>query len=325
MEQETLRLLAKKNLTLEQLAETHPLEWDRVQKEVCKVLETAQTRKISEYAVKTKKHTDLWNKRIKKSGHNAMVIKSALPHLVRGRLSHLAINKYIEAATKKRKRGRGRGKRNISIKAIKEKLGSFLGVFLAIPYKKYLTKERINHPPLSLEKKAFLWKYVTNKPQLLSHAYRNGVYCVYTKELIEKLSKMIEGHAVLEIAAGDGALSQFLGEKSKIIATDDYSWARSISYHKHVENLDAKKALKKYQPKIVLSCFPPAPNNFEKHVFQAPSVELYIVIGSRHSYATGDFGTYKRQKGFSWQASLSLSKLVFPQEIDPCVYIFRRL
>jgi hypothetical protein len=59
-------------------------------------------------------------------------------------------------------------------------------------------------------------------------------------------------------------------------------------------------------------------------VFTTPSVELYVVIGSRHQFAAGNWRTYEEQDAFALEESLELSRLVLPPELDAAVYLFRR-
>jgi hypothetical protein len=54
------------------------------------------------------------------------------------------------------------------------------------------------------------------------------------------------------------------------------------------------------------------------------SVQLYIVIGSRHRFAAGNWGDYHEQSAFSFEEDRELSRLVLPPELDAVVYLFRR-
>ena len=74
----------------------------------------------------------------------------------------------------------------------------------------------------------------------------------------------------------------------------------------------------------MLCSWPPANNDFERAVFNTRSVELYIVIGSRHQFAAGNWATYEQQTAFELEESLELSRLVLPPELDAAVYLFRR-
>ena len=59
-------------------------------------------------------------------------------------------------------------------------------------------------------------------------------------------------------------------------------------------------------------------------MFTTDSVQLYIVIGSEHHFAAGDWQGYDRQSRFEIEHDHELSKLVLPPELNAAVYIFRR-
>ena len=88
--------------------------------------------------------------------------------------------------------------------------------------------------------------------------------------------------------------------------------------------LGAREALARHAPRAVVCSWPPPGNDFERSVFQTPSVELYVVVGSRHRFAAGDHDAYERQADFTGGLDEALSRLVLPPELDPAVYLFRR-
>jgi hypothetical protein len=137
---------------------------------------------------------------------------------------------------------------------------------------------------------------------------------------------MIGARSCLEIAAGDGTLSRFLSETGvKITATDDYSWQHAVTYPETVIRKGAQEALGVYNPEVVICSWPPAGNSFEKQVFRTRGVQLYIVIGSRHHYAAGNWGEYKNQTMFTFSEEETLSRLVLPPELDGAVFVFKRI
>ena len=107
-------------------------------------------------------------------------------------------------------------------------------------------------------------------------------------------------------------------------ATDDHSWSQSVSFPASVVRQDAREALRERAPRVVLASWPPAGNPFERAVFETDSVELYVVIGSRHRFASGDWAAYERQSGFDFAEAPELSRLVLPPEVEPAVYVFER-
>jgi hypothetical protein len=156
-------------------------------------------------------------------------------------------------------------------------------------------------------------------------AESHGIYCFYSKSFIIGLADLINRESCLEIAAGDGALAGFLRRRGvAIVATDNQSWMGKVTYEDDVEMLDAKCALDKYSPSTVICSWPPARNDFEKHVFNTDSVRRYIMIGSRHKLTTGSWVTYAAQKNFTMRRDDRLSVLLLPAEFGGAVYVFER-
>jgi hypothetical protein len=171
----------------------------------------------------------------------------------------------------------------------------------------------------------WFWPLVTQKRLLMPLVQQRGMYAFYSRELILALDQMIDGRKALEIGAGDGCLSMFLNRAGcEIQATDDHSWTQNIRYPESVERLDAVSALAQHQPEVVLCSYPPPKNTFEAAVFATPSVNLYIVITTKHRFAAGDWDAYESQTGFDMQADDKLSRLILPPEIDPVLLVFRR-
>jgi hypothetical protein len=136
---------------------------------------------------------------------------------------------------------------------------------------------------------------------------------------------MIASRSCLEIGAGDGTLTRFLkGRGVEITATDSHGWSQSVAYPDWVVKLDAREALATYKPEVVICSWPPAQNDFERHVFTTPSVQLYIVIGSRHQFAFGNWKDYRQQGIFDLEEDKRLSAMLLPPELESAVYIFRR-
>jgi hypothetical protein len=153
---------------------------------------------------------------------------------------------------------------------------------------------------------------------------RKGIYCFYSKPLINALAELIGDRSCLEIAAGDGTLTRFLAAQGvDVVATDDHSWA-DVTFPPEVRQMDAPKALRAHDPEVVICSWPPAGNGFEQRVFETPSVQLYILITSRHRFASGNWEAYERQTGFEWAEDPALSRLVLPPELEAGVFVFRR-
>ncbi len=183
----------------------------------------------------------------------------------------------------------------------------------------------LERKPVSMFWFRVLWPLVWQRRFLMALVEPKGIYCFYSKQLITRLAALIGDASCLEIAAGDGTLSRFLtAAGAPTVATDDYSWKERVRYSDDVRRQDARKALSSHQPTVVICSWPPADNRFERDVFRTRSVELYIVIGSRHEFGAGNWAAYRDQQNFDFAEDPSLSKLVLPPELESAVYVFRR-
>lgn len=179
--------------------------------------------------------------------------------------------------------------------------------------------------PVSMRAFRALWPLVRQKDFLMPLVEPKGIYCFYSRELVAQLVTLIDGRSCLEIAAGDGTLSRFLGDRgAAVTATDDHSWQQHITYDPAVVREDARTALGSRRPQVVICSWPPAGNPFESGIFTTPSVELYVMIGSRSEFASGNWASYRAQHAFDMAEAPALSALVLPPELDCAVYLFRR-
>jgi hypothetical protein len=179
--------------------------------------------------------------------------------------------------------------------------------------------------PVSLRGFRWLWPMIRRRRSVMPMLMTRGIYCFYSDALIRALAALIGDRPCLEIAAGDGALTTFLAEAGVTIrATDSHAWTHAVTYPATVEKLSAQDALTAHRPRAVICSWPPPGNDFERHVFRTPSVDLYIVLGSRHSHATGDRAVYADPPGFIGRVDDALSRLILPPELDGEVCVFRR-
>lgn len=293
---------------LEALLNRYPKIWEEAAKVLMAAAKTQKTQTLNELAIKSKHTAELWKERMMKSNCNTKVVQSALPNIIKSRMLVLALEQgYLAAAA-----GKTTGKVRFNL------VNGYI-------IQKLLFSHDLVCKPASLRLFKFWWRFITQKKLLMPLVQDKGIYCFYSKELIAELRGLIDNRSCLEIAAGNGTLSRFLSKKGvKITATDDLSWGYAIKYDEHVENLDAKTALTKYQPRAVICSWPPPGNNFERHVFNTKTVELYIVIGSRHRFISGNWEDYENQNNFDWVIDTHLSSLVIPPEGNSAVLIFRR-
>jgi hypothetical protein len=189
---------------------------------------------------------------------------------------------------------------------------------------KLLFEHGLRRKPVSLFWFRLIWPLVWQRRFLMPLVGPKGIYCFYSRRLIKNLAAMVGDRHCLEIAAGDGTLSRFLAaEGVDIVATDDHSWP-DVSFPADVLRQDARKALRAHRPAVVICSWPPAGNTFERDVFKTPGVELYIVISSRHTFASGDWAAYEDQNDFEFAEDPALTRLVLPPELEAAVYVFRR-
>ena len=286
----------------------YPEIWDRAGRELITALKSGRPQTLSEFAAAAKSAAEVWKKRIDKSGGNIKVIESALPHVVKSRMSLLALDRgYLAAAA-----GKVSGKVRFNL------VNGYI-------IQKLLFSRHLTRKPASLRWFKFWWPFITQKRILMPLVQKKGIYCFYTADLIERLSALIGERFCLEIAAGDGTLTRFLKDRGvNAAATDDFSWSHAIEYPETVEKIDARHALAKYAPPAVICSWPPPENSFERHVFLTKSVELYVVIGSRHKFLSGDWEAYHKQKAYDWHIDRRLSAGVVPPELESAVLVFRR-
>jgi hypothetical protein len=294
--------------SLHDLMERYPAEWQVAGRELAAAIEDGSAQNLNDFSLKAKSDLELWKGRIRKSRGNARVLESALPHLIRGRMALLALDKcYLAAAT-----GKTSGKIRFNL------INGFI-------IQKLLFSRHLTRKMASLAWFRFWWRWVTQKRLLMPLVQRRGIYCFYTRTLIAKLAVLIGKRSCLEIGAGDGTLARFLGEAGvRVYATDDHSWSHAVQYPASVEKLDARHALEKYHPQVAICSWPPPKNNFESHVFTTRSVETYVVIGSRYHFASGNWEDYAAQNLFEWSEERRLSACVLPPELESAVLIFHR-
>ncbi len=157
----------------------------------------------------------------------------------------------------------------------------------------------LERKPVSMRRFKLVWPLLWQRRRLLPLVQPKGIYCFYSAQLIDRLATLIGDRPCLEIAAGDGTLSRFLRERGvPVTATDDHSWKHAVTFPADVIRQDAREALRAHSPAVVICSWPPAGNRFEQHVFRTRSVELYIVISSRHTFASGSWDDYRSQTGF---------------------------
>ncbi len=301
----TLKWL-KTNPPLTELCLRYPEQWTAVQQELSTIIEGRVAEELQAYLTSATQVNKIPDSRIRNK-----ISEAELKEIIRSRMAQESIKKLcltLLAADA----GVTKGKLRFNL----------LNGYVA---QKLLFSEGLERKPVSLFWFRLFWPLVWQKKRLMPLVQPKGIYCFYSQPLIKALSSIIASRSCLEIGAGDGTLSRFLENSGvKITATDNHSWKNAVRYPDHVINLDARLALASYNPEVVVCSWPPARNDFERDVFNTASVQLYIVIGSRHQFAFGNWQDYKQQADFDIEEDITLDALVLPPELGAAVYVFRR-
>lgn len=293
---------------LSELCTRYPEVWEHVQREIAEIVTGGTIAELQSYLKQSALQEGMLVKKLQKSGGDRKILEATLLMLVRNRMAHIAVKQHcISEATGVEK---GTIRFNLLNGLIAQKL---------------LFSDGLMRKPVSMFWFRLIWPLLWQKRILMPLVQQEGIYCFYSKPLIEALAGLMKFHSCLEIAAGDGTLSRFLGDAGvNITATDDYSWKREVKYPENVVKMDARQALHTFVPEVVICSWPPAGNTFERQVFRTRSVQLYIVINSHHRFASGNWNDYGEQSGFEFKEEPLLSRLVLPPELDAAVYVFRR-
>lgn len=294
----------KTNPALEDICARYPVEWAAVQQDIAGIVERGNPAELKAYLARLSAPSPA-------PGHRQKSMADNVSQLVRSRIAHEHVKKLCLSllATDA---GVTKGKLRFNL----------LNGYIA---QKLLFSGGLVRKPVSLSWFRLFWPLVWQKKRLMPLVQPRGIYCFYSRELVEALAGMIASRSCLEIGAGDGTLTRFLKDRGvQLTATDNHGWGNAVSYPDWVVRLDAREALASYAPEVVICSWPPAQNDFERQVFDTPSVQLYIVIGSRHHFAFGNWDDYRRQTAFALEEDRRLGALVLPPELESAVYVFRR-
>lgn len=295
----------KTNPSLDELCARFPAEWATVQGDISTIVERGVAEDLKVYLERLSGPDGA------ATGKARQNEASALARFVRNRMAHESVKKLCLSTLAA----------DAGVKSGKLRFNLFNG-FVA---QKLLFARALERKPVSLFWFRLLWPLVWQRKRLMPLVQPRGIYCFYSRELVRTLAKMIDGRSCLEIGAGDGTLTRFLQDQGvRLTATDTHDWETAVQYPEWVVKLDARTALTTYEPEVVICSWPPAQNDFERDVFNTSSVQLYIVIGSRHQFAFGNWKDYLRQKEFELEEDKALGTMVLPPELESAVYVFRR-
>jgi len=289
--------------SLDEMAAQYPDDWAAVQQDISAIVAGGVADELNKYLERLSAPTS--------PGQRQQNLQASLSQYVRARMARESIKKLCLSSLAVES-GAKNGKLRFNL---------FNG-FLA---QKLLFARALERKPASLFWFRLLWPLVWQRKRLMSLVQPRGIYCFYSRELIQAMAHMIASRNCLEIAAGDGTLTRFLKEQGvAITATDNHGWTQAVKYPDWVIKQDAREAVVAHKPEVVICSWPPAQNDFERAVFNTASVQLYIVIGSRHQFAFGNWKDYRQQSAFELEEDKQLSVLMLPPELESVVYVFRR-
>jgi hypothetical protein len=290
----------KTNPTFDELCARYPQEWATVQDDIATIVQRGVPEELKRYL-----------ERLSSKAYRSASQEDILSQFVRSRMAHEAVKKLSLSALAA----------DTGVTGGKLRFNWFNG-FVA---QRLLFARELERKPVSLSWFRLLWPLVWQKKRLMPLVQPRGIYCFYTRELVAELAALVGKRNCLEIGAGDGTLTRFLQAQGvQVTATDNHGWNNSVPYPDWVVKLDACAALNKYKPEVAICSWPPAQNDFERCVFETPSVQLYIVIGSRHRFAFGNWETYRKQQDFELVEDKRLAELLLPPELESAVLIYRR-
>ncbi|MDD2915310.1 MAG: hypothetical protein PHP70_08335 [Gallionella sp.] len=300
----------KTNPSFDELCARYPEEWSAVQQDIATIIERGVAEELKAYLERLSAPAAVQQPFHAKQP-NSKSVQANLSRFIRSRMAHDAVKKLC-LSTLAADTGVSKGKLRFNL-------------FNGYIAQRLLFSKGLVRKPASLFWFRLLWPLVWQKKRLMPLVQPKGIYCFYSRALIEALVAMIGSSNCLEIGAGDGTLARFLKDGGvRITATDNHSWNKAVAYSGEVIKLDAREALSTYTPEVVICSWPPSQNDFERQVFNTPSVQLYIVIGSRYQFAFGNWNDYRKQSLFDLEEDKKLGALLLPPELESAVYVFRR-
>lgn len=200
-----------------------------------------------------------------------------------------------------------------------------LGLVSGWVAQRLLFRRGLERKPVRVLAYRLVWPLVRQRRRVMPLVREAGIYCFYTRELVDRLAGTIGRRPCLEVAAGDGTLARFLRARGvEVTATDDHSWVGPVTYPDDVRKQSATAALREHAPSVVLCSWPPPGNTFERAVLATASVETYLVVTTRNRAEAGDWDAYLAQTGFDLVEHHDLGRLVVPHELEGVVLEFRR-
>ncbi|MDD2734384.1 MAG: hypothetical protein PHF56_10625 [Desulfuromonadaceae bacterium] len=294
--------------SLNELGDKFPEIRESVRRELAEIVASGSSAGLPAYLKRMMQEERFLGKKHHNSRGDMKTAATLMEQVARTRMAHLAIKQHLISEATGVEKGTVR-----------------FNLFNGYLAQKLLFSDGLERKPASQFWFRIIWPLLWQRRLLMPLVQPEGIYCFYSGLLVTALAELIGTRSCLEIAAGDGTLTRFLVDRGiAITATDDQSWSHEVKYPEFVVKRDAQEALREYTPEVALCSWPPAGNTFEQQVFRTKSVQMYIVISSRHRFAAGNWEEYHAQSAFEFAEDTRLSRLVLPPELDAAVYVFRR-
>lgn len=116
---------------------------------------------------------------------------------------------------------------------------------------------------------------------------KHEMWQVVHKELVDRIHEILSGlnpSCLVEVCSGTGKLAYWLNKRGlDVRATDNYTFifnSGAITHIDFVEKLNHKEALQKYNPDVVLLCWPPENSSIPIDIIDYPSVRYLLHLGN---------------------------------------------
>src|SRR3990172_12413494 len=218
--------------TLDELCAEYPDELDAVQRELATILESGKPDDLKAYLEHSPTRGTSLATTLHRNKGDRNKPEVSQSQIIRNRMAYLLLSNYSLAAAT----GVTNGKVRFNL------LNGYI-------VQKLLFMCKLERKPVSLFWFRLIWPLIWQKRLLMPLVQPKGIYCFYSRPLIEALVRIISSRSCLELAAGDGTLTRFLSDLGvQVTATDNQSWKHSIQYPEWIINQGTKEALSLYSP-----------------------------------------------------------------------------
>ena len=161
---------------------------------------------------------------------------------------------------------------------------------------------------LALEEKSEGWLSWCEENQLFQYPVTEWI------EIISNIIKKTGSKKNLEIASGNGIIGNAIRDTGVPIVLSD------LINNKSIENLDATRALKKYNPDLVFTCWTPYDSDIDCLILNHPTVTWYLTVmqtgpGFVGNELIGNFPEWKVRE-IQTASKFSVSRTDFLTKVD---------